>query len=333
MTGSGTDGPLPSSIFRQAVESSIDGVIITDALRADRPIVYVNPAFERLTGYRAAEVLGKNCRILQGDDREQPERARLRRAVADELPCTVVLRNYRKDGSLFWNELSIAPFRDETGAVTHYIGVQRDVTARVRLERALQEHQDSLEQANETVSRYATHDSVAKVANRRFFLEVLGREWKRAARESTSTAVLLIDVDGYKSFNDRYGYESGDETLARIAAALEGVLKRPADLLARYGGDEFAALLPSTDAAGATQVAEAMREAIRKLAIAHDRARHGCLTVSVGVATCVPGQFPSPAQFLSRADQERLRALEAGGDGLAVFDGQLDIQQGTVAAG
>jgi PAS domain S-box-containing protein len=101
--------------------------------------VYVNPAFERTTGYTAEEVLGRNCRFLQDEDRDQPAVGELRAAVHEGRHCSVVLRNYRKDGTLFWNELSIYPVRDEERRVTNFVGVQNDITERIRAEEILSE--------------------------------------------------------------------------------------------------------------------------------------------------------------------------------------------------
>jgi PAS domain S-box-containing protein len=117
-----------------AVRSSVNGVVITDATLAENPIVYVNPAFERMTGFSAEEVLGKNCRFLQGEDREQSALDELRAALGEERECRVVLRNYRKDGALFYNELHISPVYDEEGRLTNFVGVQSDVTERKKEE-------------------------------------------------------------------------------------------------------------------------------------------------------------------------------------------------------
>lgn len=122
----------------RALESSTDGVVISDMTLPDQPIIYVNPAFERITGYRRDEVLGRNCRFLQGPETSRETVAKLHRAVMAGQPCDVILRNYRKDGSLFWNELSVAPVISADGRATHFIGVQNDITARVNAERTLQ---------------------------------------------------------------------------------------------------------------------------------------------------------------------------------------------------
>lgn len=121
----------------RAVEEDPNGVIIADARRPDCPVLYVNPAFQRITGYAASEVLGRNCRFLQGDERDQAARETLRRAVAAGEGCRVVLRNFRKDGTPFWNDLSLAPLYDASGNLTHFIGILIDVTAGKEAENAL----------------------------------------------------------------------------------------------------------------------------------------------------------------------------------------------------
>ncbi|MNS44209.1 Alkaline phosphatase synthesis sensor protein PhoR [compost metagenome] len=128
----------------RALDAIANGVLITDAGLPDNQIIYANEAFSRLTGYAAEEILGRNCRFLQGDDRAQPEIARLREAIASGQPVHLELRNYRKDGTMFWNELFIAPVRDGEGKVTHFVGVQQDVTERKRLEHALAERLEQL---------------------------------------------------------------------------------------------------------------------------------------------------------------------------------------------
>ncbi len=121
-------------LLEATAAANIDGVTISDARKPDYPLVYVNPGFERMTGYRAEEILGHNCRFLQGDDRDEAVLDEIREALQNEQPCRVTLRNYRKDGTLFWNELTIYPLRDEAGLLTHYVGIQRDVTERKKLE-------------------------------------------------------------------------------------------------------------------------------------------------------------------------------------------------------
>lgn len=126
-------------ILQRAVDAAPNGVLITDNHRPDNPIIFANPAFERMTGYHAEEILGRNCRFLQGEDRDQPGLTDLRAAFTAGEPATVLLRNYRKDGTLFWNRLHIAPVRDQQGSISHYVGLQEDVTRQREEEAARQQ--------------------------------------------------------------------------------------------------------------------------------------------------------------------------------------------------
>lgn len=126
-------------ILHRAVESARNGIVITDPALADNPIVYANTAFLEMTGYSLQEIVGRNCRFLQGADRDQPEMATVRRALQQGTSCIAILRNYKKDGTLFWNELSIAPVFDNQKRVINFIGVQNDITARKDAEKRVSE--------------------------------------------------------------------------------------------------------------------------------------------------------------------------------------------------
>jgi len=132
-------------LFDRAIESSTCAITIADATKPNLPLIYVNDAFERITGYSREDALGKNCRFLQGDDRDQASIKRIRQSIQAARPCTVVIRNYRKDGSLFWNELRLAPVFDEKKKLTNYIGIQTDITDRVLVEKELRRHKNQLE--------------------------------------------------------------------------------------------------------------------------------------------------------------------------------------------
>ncbi|MDJ0578030.1 MAG: PAS domain S-box protein [Xenococcaceae cyanobacterium MO_234.B1] len=142
----------------RAIAASQNAIVIADARQPDYPIIFVNPAFERITGYRAAEVIGRNCRFLQGQDRSQPELVELRECLKTGKNCTVVLGNYRKDGSLFWNKLSISPISDEGGRLTHYLGIQTDVTERIESERTLKQQLAAVEAAIDGIAILDTEE-------------------------------------------------------------------------------------------------------------------------------------------------------------------------------
>ena len=130
---------LSRSLFEQAIEHSASGLIICDAQQPDLPIVYASPSFEDLTGYSAQEVMGKNCRFMQQDDKQQLGLADIRAAIAQGTSCKVLLRNYHKNGRAFWNELTLSPLEDKSGTVTHYVGTQVDISHYLDTFKALQE--------------------------------------------------------------------------------------------------------------------------------------------------------------------------------------------------
>jgi diguanylate cyclase (GGDEF)-like protein len=159
-----------------------------------------------------------------------------------------------------------------------------------------------LEEANTKLESLATRDSLTGLANRRFFNEFMDREWRLALRDDHPFSVIMVDIDCFKAFNDTYGHQAGDACLKDVAAALRGVVKRPMDLMARFGGEEFIAVLPGTDSHGAILLAEIMREAVAGLAIRHDASTVGStVTVSIGVACARPGGYAAPEALISAA--------------------------------
>jgi PAS domain S-box-containing protein len=138
-------------LLERAVSSSVNGILIADMSQPDYPVVFANPVVERITGYSSTELLGKNCRFLQGADREQPALNEVRRALHEKRECKVMLRNYRKDGTPFWNELFLSPVRNDLGIITHFVGVLHDVTEQVQTERELTVARDFLKQLMDTV--------------------------------------------------------------------------------------------------------------------------------------------------------------------------------------
>lgn len=133
-------------LLTQALDASISGIIITDNTQPDNPIVYCNVAFEVISGYTRNEIIGHNCRFLQADDRDQLERKVLAKSVKEGSECRVIIRNYRKNGELFWNELYMSPVKNDAGEVSHFIGVQNDVTDRKKLEHDLRQQKLQMEQ-------------------------------------------------------------------------------------------------------------------------------------------------------------------------------------------
>jgi PAS domain S-box-containing protein len=144
------DPGLIPYVLSQILDTVVNGITLSDPDQPDNPIIYANAAFELITGYEREEIIGRNCRFLQGEDRDQPEIERIRQAMRDHTRVTVTLRNYRKDGGLFYNRFSIRPLFDRDGRLIYYLGVQYDVTEQVKAKEELARLNALLEAAGET---------------------------------------------------------------------------------------------------------------------------------------------------------------------------------------
>jgi two-component system chemotaxis family response regulator WspR len=179
--------------------------------------------------------------------------------------------------------------------------------------RALRQSQQDLLEANLELQRLMNADGLTGLNNRRRFDEYAAAEWRRAVREQTEFALVLADIDEFKRYNDTYGHLSGDEALKRVAGAILSSCGRPADLAARFGGEEFVVVLPGTPLEGAEHVAEVIHRAVRDLAIPHAGSSvQPYVTVSIGVAACTPSADASLIDLLARADESLYAAKKAG---------------------
>lgn len=176
----------------------------------------------------------------------------------------------------------------------------------------------------ETLQLAALTDPLTSLANRRAFDDALEREWKRANRNKTPLSLIVLDGDRFKSINDEFGHAGGDMVLKMIAERLSRALRRPSDIVARYGGEEFVVLLPNTLPDGALNVAENIRGRVSRSRITLDDGRLLAATVSLGVATMVPGDAKERCRLFQEADAALYRAKRSGRDGVAVFDPQTD---------
>ena len=177
----------------------------------------------------------------------------------------------------------------------------------------LQDSQRRLLDSNRQLQRLSNLDGLTGLSNRRHVDEFIAAEWKRALREQSMLAVLMIDVDDFKRYNDSYGHLAGDEVLKAVAAALQACVNRPADLAARFGGEEFIAVLPSTAPAGALAIGEKIRATIEALALPHCASRCAAhVTVSIGGACLVPQRGELPPRLIEAADAALYRAKHAG---------------------
>lgn len=300
-------------IFKQAVIQLRDGVTISDARLPDNPLIFVNNAFEQMTGYSNEEALNRNCRYLQGEQTNQRDISVLRNAIRNKNSCLVTLRNYRKDGSMFWNELSLSPVFGADGEVTHFIGIQKDVTARVELELRIKQEYKSLNEKKASLENLVIYDSLTGIYNRRYFEAQFEEYWQAAIERKGSLTVMMVDVDYFKLYNDAYGHLAGDEVLKIVASTLEDSMKRATDFVARYGGEEFVIIANDLTVQQAIDFANSICAKLRALNIEHKASPNNFVTISCGVAQIVTIlKNTSPISLLSQADKALYQAKADG---------------------
>lgn len=300
-----------AEVYRQLLETSPEGVVLVDAEAADRPVIYVNPAFQALTGYTAEELLGKNLRLLQADDREQDGRHRLREALKAEQGCRVLLRNYRKDGSLFWNEITVRLLRDAQGRLRYFAGHHRDAGDRLRLDPKLP--RDSLSGAHQPTAVAVRDDRLTGLYTLAYLQELLKRDWAIAQRERRSIAVFAIDIDALDIYNTTFGRAAGDSMIRRVAHVVSGCLRRSSDVTARIDGGNLMAFAPGLELTQAMHVAETMAERVREMRIHHPRsAVLRYVSISVGVAAAVPALDETPTSLVEKSQLQLKLAKKQG---------------------
>ncbi len=297
------------ALLHRALAATTSGVTIADMTRPDQPLVYANTAFEELSGYRLEEVLGRNCRFLQGTDTDPDAIARIRAAVDAGQECRETLLNHRgAERTTWWNEIYLAPVTDEHGRVVQYIGVQNDVTARVVAERALVLERDRAQSYLARIEQLAYTDPLTGLANRRRLEERVEAALWDARVDGGALALVYLDLDGFKAVNDRLGHGAGDEVLVRTGQRLKERLRRT-DVLARLGGDEFLVAVLGLDPVSAAQeageVAAQIRDSLsRPMQVEGQDVQ---VRVSVGVST-FPADGDAFGPLLHLADQRMYAA-------------------------
>ena len=408
-----------------------NALTIVDPHQPDQPIIYANAAFYELTGYSENEIIGFNCRFLQGPLTNRDDIAKLKQAIIAELPIQITILNYRKDGTSFWNELTVRPIRDDSGIVTHFVGVQTEVSALKEAEAALRESEqglrlalssgalgsiqvkinefgklglsdifrnhfglsqtaevslddvfqaihpedrlrvlelhdlaisegrgfqtearviwpdksehwlslhaspafDSLGQmvrlsgvtqdittrkldqaymvnALREAEERADRDPLTGLLNHRAFQKRLQEESSRARREGSHLALLLLDIDDFKFFNDVYGYLEGDGALVTVAKALLSAC-RSYDTVARFGGDIFALIMPGAGCDSPSDIETRLRTALGEIKVQPSDAK--CeIPINISIGASILSPLSISTDVLKRAE-ERLETIKTGG--------------------
>jgi diguanylate cyclase (GGDEF)-like protein/PAS domain S-box-containing protein len=291
----------------RALEASVNSVMIVEPDAGGPKVVYVNPAFERITGYTPGEVIGRSPRFLHRDDSGQPGLEMLRAALREGREGTARIRNYRKDGTMFWLDLRVAPVRDDAGQVTHYVSAGSDVTDRVRYE--------------EEIERHANYDTLTGLPNRNLLNDRLAQAIVKSERSRLPVGVMYVDLDHLKRINDSLGHAMGDAVIAAVGARLAEAV-RTGDTVARVGGDEFVIVLADLKREeDAVVVASKVINCIgTPLKI---EAHEFVLTASLGLAIH-PKDGADPATLLRNADTALYRAKEQGRDCFRFFAAEMN---------
>ena len=294
-------------LFKRAVDASSNGVIISDITQKDMPISYVNYGFEKLTGYSQAEIEGKNSRFLQGKERDEMVTKQIRNAIAAEQEVSVVLRNYRKDGSGFWNSLFLSPVPNDDGVITHYIGIQTDISGQKNYE--------------DELAFNAFHDLLTGLPNRKLLHDRLSQSIKISSRHREKVAILFINLDGFKLINDSLGHLVGDEVLCKVSAQINKQI-RSGDTLARVGGDEFILMLPDLNELNQlTIMAERVLGVISEPFLISGKELE--LTASIGVSVFDEG-IHEPIELIKRADLAMQRAKQVGRNNIQFYESGME---------
>ncbi|MEJ5868553.1 diguanylate cyclase [Pseudokineococcus sp. 5B2Z-1] len=304
--------PAGEALLHRALAATTSGVTIADMRRPDQPLVYANKAFEQLSGIAVEDVLGRNCRFLQGEDTDPGVVDAIRAAIRAGQEWRGTLLNHRgPERAPWWNEIYLAPVLGADGKVLQYIGVQNDVTARVEAQRALETERDRARALVEQVERLAYTDPLTGLKNRRRLEERVEAALWDARLAGHAVALLFCDLDGFKAVNDEHGHAVGDELLVALARRIREAIRRT-DLLARLGGDEFLVALPALDPETAEEDARRVAAAVSAAVVrpVDLGGREVAVGASIGIGL-TPRDGTTFGELLHEADQ-RMYAAKRG---------------------
>jgi diguanylate cyclase (GGDEF)-like protein/PAS domain S-box-containing protein len=302
----GTEESL--NLNQQAVELSNIGIVIVDASHEDLPVIYANAATEAISGYRREELIGKNCRILQGRFTGQHSLAAIRDGIREQREAHAVVRNMHRNGDEYWIDLRIQPIKNSLGEVTHFIGFQYDLTDRIRYERELI-HQ-------------AGHDTLTGLVNRNLLIDRLEQVIAHSVDGKTLAALVFFDLDKFKLINDSLGHFAGDDLLKQCAIRLAA--EAPAgSTIARMGGDEFVVLLEAPD--DAVQAKTLTDRILRSLNLPFVLDGHSiAISSSAGIAM-FPAHGSTATDLLRHADIAMYRAKSNGRANSQLFENSWSV--------
>lgn len=296
-------------IRERAIEASTHGVAILDISKPDLPIIYVNKAFERITGYSERQILGQNLAFLHGSKIEHVNQKRINLAIKELREETVELESYRRSGEVFWGEVSVAPVRDSFDNVRHYVCLLNDVTQRREMEQQL--------------IQQATHDSLTELPNRVLLIDRVDQAILQAKKKGSILGFLFLDLDHFKMTNDTLGHSIGDRLLQAVSNRLL-LATDDFDTVCRLGGDEFIVLLQ--DVATEVQAQQKAEEILTSLAKPFQIDQHNLkITGSIGISY-YPKDGDDYESLMKSADLSMYHAKDNGRNTYRTYDKEMNMR-------
>lgn len=286
----------------------------------------VNKKWEDLIGLKSEEVIGKNDLELYGEDSAKTfileDIHVTKQNVPVEMEENLLVNNCAK-----YFLTTKFPIKDKDTNISGICGISLEITKQKETEQKIKELAEQLEIEKEYAKLNSITDGLTRINNRRYFDDVLRKEFYSMKRTGLPLSMILIDIDFFKKYNDRYGHQGGDDCLKKVAETIKTVAQRGTDIPARYGGEEFAIILPNTDENGARILAEKVRQEVENLNVTHeDSAVAKCVTISLGVATGNKENLSFPEQIISFADEALYKAKEEGRNRVVLSDSLAKIE-------
>jgi PAS domain S-box-containing protein/diguanylate cyclase (GGDEF)-like protein len=302
---------LPEELLRQAVAAMDEGIAVLDGEVGDGPVLWVNPAFEHMSGFERSALLGSTLRVLQGSDREQAGLAELEASMAGERGCRVLLRNYRPDGAMYWNELRLEPVRDAAGQ-RRWLVFSRDVSQLREMELMLGRGSEELDRAQQRLQEIDPNDRLTGLQSAAGFELSLELAWFSCARDRRSLTLFVFAPDYFDVYLETFGRVAGDSCLRMLARAVSSAFRRASDITARLDEAEFAAIGFDLPPDSVEPHAQRVCERVRALAIRNPHAPLvRDLTLSAAVLRASPGRDPHWRKLLEEA-RSTLAASQGG---------------------
>lgn len=269
-------------MFKHAIFAAKDGIVISDYQEKNNPIIYVNKAFEDLTGFKSEDVIGQDLCFLESGDDCKPEREVIRKTLKEGKDCLVIIKNYKKDGTPFWNEVSLSPVKNQDNRITHYICIQKDITDRILEQEQLFSSYEETIRNIEVLRNSVVTDNLTGTYNRDFFDQQLEIHMNIATRNIHTLGLFFIEIDFYNEYRKLYGSEASDELVKLVSGILLKSFRRSTDFISRYDEGEFAILSISLNPDKIREYVDSLCTSVLALNMVHKGSDSGYITLSIG---------------------------------------------------